>query len=158
VRSFLARALGFGLLVNGLIMFTLPAAWYANIPGVAETGPFNAHFVRDIGDAYVVCGLVFLWFPFERAAQAAAQAGTLFLALHAVVHLWDAAAGREHALQLLIDTPTVFLPAILAIWIVSRHRADQKNKGEQSCSNGSCGVRSPHLSGPGTMMRVTSAK
>src|SRR5215471_16888593 len=157
MRSFLASALGFGLLFNGLIMFAIPAAWYANIPGIAETGPFNAHFVRDIGAAYVVCGLVFVWLAFAWAAQAAAQAGALFLALHAVVHLWDATAGREHALQLLIDAPTVFLPAILAIWIVSPYRADQKNKGEQSCSNGSCGVRSPHLSGPGTMMRVTSA-
>jgi len=45
------------------------------------------------------------------APRRAAQAGALFLALHAVVHLWDAAAGRAH--QLFIDAPTVFLPAIL---------------------------------------------
>jgi hypothetical protein len=34
-----------------------------------------------------------------------------------MIHLWDAAAGREHAHQLLIDLPTVFLPSALAIWI-----------------------------------------
>jgi hypothetical protein len=33
------------------------------------------------------------------------------------VHLWDAAVGREHAHQLLVVLPTVFLPPALAIWI-----------------------------------------
>ena len=37
----------------------------------------------------------------EPRARAAAQAGAAFLALHALIHLWDAAAGREHAHQLL---------------------------------------------------------
>jgi hypothetical protein len=85
-------------------------------------------FVRDIGAAYVVSGLMFVWLAFDWAARAAAQAGALFLALHAVVHLWELAAGREHAHQLFIDAPAVFLPALLAIWIVSPKRADQGNK------------------------------
>ena len=51
------------------------------------------------------------------AARPAAQAGAAFLALHALVHVWDTAAGREHVHQLLIDLPTVFLPPALAIWI-----------------------------------------
>jgi hypothetical protein len=44
--------------------------------------------------------------------------GAAFLTIHALVHLWDAAAGREHVHQLLVDLPTVFLPPILALWIV----------------------------------------
>jgi hypothetical protein len=91
------------LVFNGFIMFAMPAAWYGSFPGVAETGPFNPHFVRDIGAAYVVSGLVCVWIAFDRAARRKAQAGALFLARHAVVHLWDAAAGREHAHQLFID-------------------------------------------------------
>jgi hypothetical protein len=112
VRGFLAWALGFGLVFSGFIIFATPAAWYASFLGIAETGPFNPHFVRDIGAAYG-SGLVCVWIAFDRAARQAAQAGALSLALHAVVHLWDAAAGREHAHQLFIDAPTVFLPAIL---------------------------------------------
>ena len=42
-----------------------------------------------------------------------------FLSLHALVRLWDATAGREHAYQLLLDVPTIFLPPVLAFWITS---------------------------------------
>jgi hypothetical protein len=59
--------------------------------------------------------------------------GAAFLALHAAVHLWDAAAGREHVHQLLIDLPPVFLPPVLAIWIVWRPlgRGPTANKGAE---------------------------
>jgi hypothetical protein len=117
MRNVLAWVLGTGLAINGIAMLAAPAGWYAAIPGVAETGPFNPHFVRDIGVAYLAAGAPFLWFAMRPAARAAAQAGAAFLALHALIHVWDAAAGREHAHQLLTDLPAIFLPAVLAIWI-----------------------------------------
>ncbi len=117
MRGIVAWILGIGLAANGLLMLAVPAAWYAAVPGVIDAGPFNAHFVRDIGAAYCVAGAALAWFAMTPAAQTAAQAGAAFLALHAAVHLWDAAAGREHVHQLLIDGPTVFLPPVLAIWI-----------------------------------------
>jgi hypothetical protein len=117
MRGLVAWVLGIGLAVNGLIMLAVPADWYAMVPGVAGTGPFNAHFVRDIGAAYLVAGATLVWFALDRAARPAALAGAAFLAIHALIHLWDAAAGREHAHQLLADLPTVFLPPALAIWI-----------------------------------------
>jgi hypothetical protein len=55
-----------------------------------------------------------VWFATDRAARPAAPAGDAFLAIHALIHPWDAAAGREH---MLVDLPTVFLPPALAIWI-----------------------------------------
>ncbi len=103
---------------NGLAMLAAPAGWYDAVPGVAETGPFNPHFVRDIGAAYLVAGLAVIWFAIDRLARPAALAAAAFLAFHALVHLWDAVAGREHAHQLLVDLPTVFLPPALAAWIV----------------------------------------
>ena len=118
MRRVLARILGIGLALNGLTMLAVPAAWYATVPGVPETEPFNPHFVRDIGVAYLVAGAVLQWCAARPQARPAAQAGAAFLTLHALIHLWDAAAGREHAHQLLIDLPTVFLPPVLAIWIV----------------------------------------
>jgi hypothetical protein len=117
MRGILVWILGIGLAINGLIMLAVPGGWYATVPGVNETGPFNAHFIRDIGVAYLVVGAALAWCAKRRAALPAAQAGAAFLAMHALVHLWDAAAGREHAHQLLIEVPTVFLPAVLAIWI-----------------------------------------
>jgi uncharacterized protein YjeT (DUF2065 family) len=117
MRDLMAWTLGIGLAVNGLVMFGFPADWYGTIPGVVDTGPFNAHFIRDIGVAYLVSGAALVWLAVNPAARPAAQAGAAFLTLHALVHLWDAAAGREHVHQLLIDLPTVFLPPALAIWI-----------------------------------------
>jgi hypothetical protein len=117
MRRVLAIILGIGLALNALLMLAVPAAWYASVPGVTQTGPFNPHFVRDIGAAYLVAGAALLWFAASPKAQSAAQAGAAFLTLHALVHLWDAAAGREHAHQLLIDLVTIFVPSALAVWI-----------------------------------------
>ena len=117
MRRRLAVILGIGLALNALWMFALPAAWYAAVPGVPQTGPFNPHFVRDIGAAYLVAAAALLSFAASAQARPAAQAGAAFLTLHALVHLWDAAAGREQAHQFLLDLVFIFLPAVLAAWI-----------------------------------------
>ena len=117
MRGIMAWILGIGLAANGLLMLAVPADWYATVPGVTDTGPFNPHFIRDIGVAYLIAGVALPWFAMNRLALPAAQAGAAFLAIHALVHLWDAAAGREHLHQLLVDVPTVFLPPVLAVWI-----------------------------------------
>jgi hypothetical protein len=109
--------LGLALVANGLIMLTLPAIWYAHVPGVVDTGPFNAHFVREIGAAYLICGLALMWFAMRPVVRPAAQIGAAFLAVHALIHLWDTAAGCAAVEQLLVDVPTVLLPPALAIWI-----------------------------------------
>jgi uncharacterized protein YjeT (DUF2065 family) len=127
MRAIVAWIVGLGLVANGLTMLAVPDAWYGLVPGVPQTGPFNPHFVRDIGAAYLVAGASLVWFALDRATR---PAGTAFLAIHALVHLWDAAAGREHVHQLLIDLPTIFLPPALAIWIAwpSRHLIQTKEK------------------------------
>jgi hypothetical protein len=117
MRNLLIWVLAIALAANGIVMLAAPAGWYMAVPGVPETGPFNPHFVRDIGAAYLAAGASFLWFATHSAARAAAQAGAAFLALHALIHVWDIAAGREHAHQLLTTLPAVFLPAVLSIWI-----------------------------------------
>jgi hypothetical protein len=117
MRTALAWIIGIGLGINGLAMLGGPQAWYGMVPGVPDTGPFNPHFVRDIGCAYLMAGTALAWFAARPAARPAAQAAAAFLALHALVHLWDAAAGREHLDHLLADLPTVFLAPILAIGI-----------------------------------------
>ena len=127
MRRVLAVILGIGLGLNAFLMLAVPAAWYAAVPGVTQTGPFNPHFVRDIGAAYLVTGAALICFAASPKAQSAVQAGAAFLTLHALVHLWDAVAGREHAHQL-IDLATVFLPSVLAIWIA--WPAHQRYRGE----------------------------
>jgi hypothetical protein len=133
MRRILAWVLGLSLAANGAIMLAVPAAWYAAVPGVPATGPFNPHFVRDIGAAYLVAGMTLTSFARYRGARAAALAGAAFLALHALVHLWDAAAGREAAQQLLFDVPLIFVPPVLAIWIAWPRASDTTKQGEQRC-------------------------
>ena len=117
MRRALAGILGFSFAANGLAMLFFPMAWYHAIPGVTGTGPFNAHFVRDIGCAFLASGGAFAWFSFDARARGAAMAGAAFLALHAIVHLWDLSAGRESIADLRFDLMTIFIPAILALWL-----------------------------------------
>jgi uncharacterized protein YjeT (DUF2065 family) len=130
IRRIVAWIVGLSFIANGLTMLAVPDAWYVLVPGVPQTGPLNPHFVRDIGTAYLIAGATLVWFAIDRAAWPAAVAGAAFLAIHALIHLWDAAAGREHAHQLLVDLPTVFLPPVLAIWIAWPPRFSRSPKGD----------------------------
>ena len=53
----IAGVLALILAGNGVMMLLAPLPWYDAVPGVVATGPFNPHFVRDIGAAYLVAGL-----------------------------------------------------------------------------------------------------
>jgi hypothetical protein len=117
MRKVLAWLVGLLLAANGLFMLGDPPAWYDAVPGVAMTGPLNPHFVRDIGCAYLTAGAALIWFAVDARAHWAAFAGGVFLALHALVHLTDAASGRETAHGLLSDLLPVFAPPAVALWL-----------------------------------------
>jgi uncharacterized protein YjeT (DUF2065 family) len=123
MRAILKYSLGVLLALNGVVMLVAPAPWYQAVPGVTETGPFNPHFVRDIGAAYLAAGAGLAWFAARREARAAAQIAALFLSLHALIHLADAVSGRETWAGLARDIPGVFLPPALAIWLAWRPRS-----------------------------------
>lgn len=107
-----------GLAANGLYMLLAPESWYHAVPTVPHTGPFNPHFVRDIGAAYLVCGGALAWLALGRAGgSAAALTGGAFLLLHALVHLWDTVAGRATLEHLAQDFVTVLLVPVLILWL-----------------------------------------
>ena len=58
MAALLALVLG----VNGLAMLFAGPWWYGVVPASPPTGPFNPHFVRDIGAAYLVAGVGLGWF------------------------------------------------------------------------------------------------
>ena len=124
----LAWLLGLLLAATGVFMLVDPAAWYGAVPGVAMTGPLNPHFVRDVGCAYLATGAALIWFAVDRRARAAAFAGGVFLALHALVHLADAASGRESAHGLVDDLLPVFVPPALVLWLAWPGPMFQKEK------------------------------
>jgi hypothetical protein len=116
VEIILAGGLAFLLIGNGLAMLFAARWWYAAVPGATETGPFNPHFVKDIGAAYVVAGAgfaAFAWRP--KAALPALAAATGFLALHALIHIADAIVSPTGIADVVRDVSGVFLPAIIGL-------------------------------------------
>ena len=106
---------------NGLVMLFASLWWSGAVDGVKETGPFNPHFVRDIGMAYVVTAGGLGWYA-ARPSQGwpALVAAAAFLTLHAGIHVYDAACGRAPLQLVLRDFAGVFLPALLAVLIALR--------------------------------------
>lgn len=122
-----AAALGLGALANGAFMLVSPADWYVAVPGVTTTGPFNQHFLRDIGIIFLFLGAAFLIGaarPEYRVFLWAAA--TLWLSCHALFHFWEVAAGICGPSALARDFSDVTLPALigaaLTYWAVrDRH-------------------------------------
>lgn len=122
----IALVTGGALISVALLMLAAPEVWYAIQPGVAAHGPMNPHFIRDIGCAYLVVGacLIAAVRPGEGSiALLSAAAG--ILCLHAGVHAAEGFAG-SHPLTA-ADGVTVFLPALVAVWL--RVRAMRRFQG-----------------------------
>jgi len=117
VERFLAGLLGLTQIAIGVVMLAAPLAFYGLVPGVDETGPFNPHFLRDVGCAFLVAGSAFAWLARDANAWPAALAGAAFLTLHGLVHVWDGLAGRETAAHLAHDLPLTLGPALLGLWL-----------------------------------------
>ena len=106
---------------NGLAMLFASQAWYDAVPGVPLTGPFNGHFVKDIGATYLACALGLGWFAW-RPVQGwpAMAAGAAWLTLHALVHVYDASCGASPLADIQRDFVGVYLfaaiPLALAMW------------------------------------------
>lgn len=111
-----AVVLGIAAIANGLFMLVAPGDWYVAVPGVTTTGPFNQHFVRDIGLIFLLVGTAFLAgaaTPRFRIVLWAVP--TLWLCGHALFHLWEVAAGISGHSTMARDFPAVTLPAILGV-------------------------------------------
>lgn len=121
VKRTLAGLLGLTMGGNGLVMLAAGRWWYGVVPGVTETGPFNPHFVKDIGAAYLVVGVALGWLAVKptQLARGAVVAGAAFLLLHAGIHVADALADRHGLADIGRDFPGVFLPALVAIWLAA---------------------------------------
>jgi hypothetical protein len=122
IRAVLAGLLGLVMGANGLAMLFAGHWWYGAVPGVPMTGPFNPHFVKDIGAAYLVVGVslaAFAWRPATAFSALVGAAG--FLTLHATIHVGDALASPTCGQDLARDLPGVFLPALISLGLVASH-------------------------------------
>src|SRR5215468_2361669 len=80
---------------NALWMLAGPLHWYRELPAaVPDTGPFNPHFVRDIGGAFLAVGVALAWAGLQPRWRAPLLAiAALFLGAHAAVHVYDTLRG-----------------------------------------------------------------
>jgi len=108
---------------TGLFLLAAPHTFYANVPGVAATGSFNAHFLRDVGLAYVTLtvGAAFALFRPEYALPVTAMAAADLLghaALHVFMEIPVVASGN--GTTVLAEAPGIYLPAVFALVLVVR--------------------------------------
>jgi hypothetical protein len=94
-------------------MLLAAPAWYESVPGVSETGPYNPHFVQDIGAAFLVAGLALAARVWRPRYWPAAVAGAGFLVAHAVLHLLMILFGHDHYAA--FDLIAIVLPSGLAL-------------------------------------------
>ncbi len=114
MRRSIAAILAVPTLLNGLAMLVAGPFWYASVPGVTATGPFNPHFVQDIGVAFLVAGLALAARAWRPRYWPAAVAGAGFLAAHALIHLVAIIGGHDH--EAMFDLLAVVLPSALALY------------------------------------------
>jgi hypothetical protein len=104
-------------LFNGAFMLWDPYGWYQAVGTVKFTGPPNQHFIRDIGIAFLGSGVMLsyaVWYPSGR--WMAALAGSLFLAAHGALHIYEVLTGICAQNIFWKDAPGVLGPPLM-VWI-----------------------------------------
>ena len=114
MRRLIAAILAIPTLINGLTMLAAGPLWYETVPGVSDTGPFNPHFVQDIGVAFLMAGLALAARAWRPRYWPAAVAGAGFLAAHALIHLVMIASG--HTYRPAFDLLAIVLPSAAALY------------------------------------------
>jgi len=116
VQVLIALAAVFAL-ANGGFMLWDPYGWYEAVPTVRFTGLPNAHFIRDIGLAYVLSAMLLGYAALYPSGRwLAAVAGALWLSAHGVFHGWEVAVGICAQDRFWKDAPGVLGPPLL-VWI-----------------------------------------
>lgn len=108
-------ALALAWVSTGLFILAQPATFYALVPGLEAMGPFNSHFVRDVGLAFLASGGLLGWGAITGAA-AIVLAGVLWPLLHAIFHVqvWSH-RGFPFDVIFAFDLAAVIVPPFLAL-------------------------------------------
>ncbi len=110
---------------NAVWMLVAPAHWYRVLPaGVPDFGPFNEHFVRDIGVVFLMMAIALAWAAAAPARRVTIVAVvSLFYVLHAALHVFDTARGFVGPEHWGLDAGGIYLPALLMVavtWALAR--------------------------------------
>jgi len=127
-NGWILMVLGIGMVANALWMLAGPMHWYTELPAaVPDTGPFNPHFVRDIGCAFLAAGFALVWAArSERARFPLAATALVFLGAHALLHIYDTAVGNLPSDHWWLDFAGVYLPALILVGVVAALQREAK--------------------------------
>ena len=109
-------------LLTGLYIAVLPQDFYLNAPGVQATGPYNMHFIRDVGFAFLTSSAA-IGYGIYSGIKPVMMFGALWLLIHGLFHLtlW-----MVHGMQLdsaaMIDLALVSIPAAAIFTLCARYR------------------------------------
>jgi hypothetical protein len=80
--------IGLGVIwtLTGIYIFVDPMGFYDMVPGLQMMGPFNMHFIRDVGLAFIASGSALVWGAYMKM-RALALAGIAWPSLHAMFHI-----------------------------------------------------------------------
>jgi hypothetical protein len=112
--------LGALAVANGVTMWFAPQTWYESVPGVADMGPFNLHFIRDIALIFGFSGGAMI-FGAIRNIPVVAVAGAVWPAMHALFHvqIWIA-RGLPLDEVAFVNLAGIQVPAWLALFAAYR--------------------------------------
>ena len=90
--------------------------FYQTIPGLEVMGPFNQHFIRDVGLAFVASGAAMLWGTWT-CNRGVVIAGAMWPAMHGAFHMSiQIGRGLPGDLIMWFDFLAVIAPAFLALF------------------------------------------
>lgn len=112
---------------NGVLMVILPQPWYLCIVNPARVAAYNAHFVTDVGTAYISIGAALLWAAMRpRHAYPLIGIWLLFSLLHAVHHVYEYAGFGIPTRHVLIELAGIWGPvALLGLLLVAFKRDER---------------------------------
>jgi hypothetical protein len=104
---------------NGIEMFFIPSTWFFRlVPGVPETGPFNAHLVADSGTFFIAVGVGLLIAGFDpRRHVAAVIVAAIANLFHSILHLYSHEAGLLSLDHLGTEIVGIYIPTLALIAI-----------------------------------------
>lgn len=117
-----AVLIGLGVIwvLTGIHIFVDPMGFYEMVPGLKLMGPFNMHFIRDVGLAFVASGGA-LAFGAYAETRSLMLAGIAWPGLHALFHIqiWGH-RGFPFDGIFVFDLVAVIVPPFLALLAIRK--------------------------------------
>ena len=103
--------------ISGIWMLVSPIGWYHSFPAaIPDTGPLNPHFIRDIGVTFSIIAATLSWGASRRQPIWSLHFVLMsFFVGHALLHIADLITARLPPSHWLLDSVSVFLPAVVMI-------------------------------------------